>query len=227
MWKHFPQELRRKQRHNICMVGWGEKIYYEHDDKRSMLPLIPSDSLKLIYSLALMPPCYKLNRLYFLIALLPVCVGEKRVVLVETNLSGVLGHWWLTVGWNWTAIKKKLCRELCHIARWSKNTCILCCVVLTLNGCERFWQARRISHSPRPHRFPLITLSVLTEHLRSGSLPNLKINYIFVQGNESLKQRIMPVWVVWLNICHKRPCTPWTKWLLFSLFIDVIHWIYN
>lgn len=27
----------------------GKKIYYEHDDERSMLPLIPSDRLKLIY----------------------------------------------------------------------------------------------------------------------------------------------------------------------------------
>lgn len=50
--------------------GEEGEIYYEPNDKRSMLPLIPSDSLKLIHSLALMPPPYKLSRLYFLMVTL-------------------------------------------------------------------------------------------------------------------------------------------------------------
>lgn len=55
--KASPIGTHRKQHNNICKERkGGGGIYYENDDKRSMLPLIPSDSLKLIYSLALMPP---------------------------------------------------------------------------------------------------------------------------------------------------------------------------
>lgn len=63
-WKRFPQELWGKRRHNRSRGGKEKSIMSPMT--RSMLPLIPSDSLKLIHSLALMPRRYKLCRLYFL-----------------------------------------------------------------------------------------------------------------------------------------------------------------